>query len=53
MVLGKDIFIIIFAVNYYSVFKTFKLQVTHYICMISCSHGQLINLPRHNSLITA
>ena len=53
MVLGKDIFIIIFAVNYYSVFKAFKLQVTHYICMISCSRGQLINFPRHNSLITA
>ena len=53
MVLGKDIFIIIFAVNYYSVFKAFKLQVTHYICMISCSRGLLINLPRHNSLITA
>lgn len=51
MVLGKDIFIIIFAVNYYSVFKAFKLQVTQYICMISCS--QLINLPRHNSLIIA
>ena len=53
MVLGKDIFIIIFAVNYYSVFKAFKLQVTHYVCMISCSRGQLINLPRYNSLITA
>ena len=53
MVLGKDIFIIISAVNYYSVFKAFKLQVTHYICMISCSRGLLINLPRHNSLITA
>ena len=53
MVLGKDIFIIIFIVNYYSVFKAFKLQVTHYICMISCSRGQLIKLPRHNSLITA